>query len=274
MDSLWVDTCSSLKRGHEPEWDDVKDYREPLLLLLRSFQARGLVQDPEDIVQDILIDIKERLYERYNPHRGPFRAYLQGVLQFKLRQQWRERRRASKPLENVPEPMVSEEQSRVVDIIADILGAVRAWHDRCAHGPRRDRQRVYVLSGRMILNLNYAQIAEREGISESLVKRILQQVREEILGGLLQRSLGLDQELRAGLDWAQLGATVRTVLAQPGSKAAVLAELADPVLRRALDLWLDVHLSALRRLPGEKTRTGGELRHGLEVIFGPTAMVA
>ncbi len=268
MTSFWQSTCSALRDGQEPSWDDVLDYERPLRLLLTTRYPQRYITDMDDLVQEILLDLKQQVYQRYNREKGRFRAFLCGVVRIKLLDRHKRRRRL-RPLDQIPEPeALSEVESLSVDLVADILGALRRWHDKYASASDERLTRVYVLAGRLIHDLSYKEIAAREGISTSSVKRTLAAARAEIIGDLLYNTIDLATSDRAGIDWQRLGLRVREVLSRPQKHAEVLARVETPALRRALERWLDVYTLALKHLPGGLDASGEELRRGLEVIFG------
>ncbi len=268
MTGFWHSTCSALRDGREPGWTALQNYREPLLLLVRSRDPQGNFGDPEDIVHEVLLKLKEQLYARYDASRGRFRNFLCGIVRIELLNRWKAHRRLV-PLTDIVEPAAPTPQEvSAVDLVAEILDSLQKWHQRFLRGSERDPQRIYVVAGRLIRGLDNRAIAQREGISLAGVKRILADMRDDVLGDILARTIGLDEQDTLGLAWRRLGRTVRQILRQPRSRANALAEIADPVLRKAVLRWLDSYEGALRSLPDDGSSQASELKAGLEVLFG------
>ncbi len=267
MTGFWHSTCTALRDGREPGWTALQHYREPLMLLVRSRDPTGDLGDAEDVVHEILLKLKEKLYERYDSSRGRFRNFLCGVVRTELLNRWKAHRRLV-PLTDVAEPSApTEEEGAALDLVAEVLDSLQRWHQRFLRGPERNPQRIYVVAGRLIRGLGNKVIAEREGISLATVKRILADMRDDVLGDILCRTITLDEQAKAGLDWRKLGRAIRDILARPGSRDEVFAGIADPLLRRALQQWLDSYEGALRHLPDDGSSRAGELKAGLEMLF-------
>jgi DNA-directed RNA polymerase specialized sigma24 family protein len=275
--SLWQTTCSAIRAGHDPGWDAIGDYRQPLLLLLAARHGWIPAAEREDLVHEILVDLAEGLARRFDPDRGRFRAFLCGVVRNKVLARWKRRRREVPlgPEDGEPAP-IAEQDGEAVDVAAHVLGAVRRWHDR-ASAARDGMARVYVMAGRLVRDAPLREIAERERLSIDAVKRILVGAREEIIADALEHGLPLDPEHKVGLDWRALARRAQEALADPRRRGAVLEAIGQEAVRRALEDWLD-DLARLRRdPPGAGSQEGTELRRGLEEIFaleskGPRAV--
>ncbi len=261
--ALWQTTCSALKRGDKPGWDAVEAYRQPLTALL----ARRYRDLPEasrcDVVQDTLVAVRERLYTLYDPDRGPFRAYLSGVIRNLVARQRREQARHL-PLEAAPEAEeLPAAELALVELGAELLAAVRAWHDRSYRAGEKGQQAVYVVTGKLVHGRTYKEIAAREKISPDAVKRVLSAFRLDILRALLER--GLPPAEREGVDLERLATIARDALVRPKRRARLLAKVARPALREAFEAWLLGFDDALSRLG--RSVPGAELRRGLEVLL-------
>jgi DNA-directed RNA polymerase specialized sigma24 family protein len=221
--------------------------------------------DREDLVHDILLELHEGLARRYEAGRGRFRAFLCGVVRMKVLSHWKRARREA-PLDEELEPAApSEEPGEAVEVVAEVLGAVRRWHDRTSARPE-GLPRVYVLAGRLVRGESYREIARREGISVDAVKRHLAAAREEIVADLLAHALPIAPEVRVGLEWPALAARLAEALANSRRRGRVLDEIAQPAVREGLEALL-VTLERLRRDLG-RTPDGAELHRGLEEVFG------
>ncbi len=266
MASFWHTTCTALRQGQEPDWEAIGNYRQPLLMLVRSRNRGERLGDSEDIVDDILLALKEKLHKRYDSHRGRFRNFLCGVVRTELLKRWKSRVEML-PLEDIPEPAApSPQEGAAVDLVAEILVAMRDWHRRHLRGPERSKQRIYVVTGRLIKGLSNREIMAQEGLSLSSVKRILAEMRSAVIGGILDRTMQLDAGARAGLDWQRLGALVRRRLLLPGNEDA-LDEIGGEALQRAVQQWIDSYGEALCYLPQDGTDRAAELKAGLDLIF-------
>ncbi len=245
MGSLWQTTCSALRDSREPDWEEVEDYREPIRLLLRARYARGFVDDPEDLMQEILIAIRCQLFQRYDAQRGRFRDFLRGVVHNKVLKRWRRAQRL-RPMAHVGElPEVTDQDTCTVDLVAELLAALRRWHDQQLDRGDAGLRAIHVLAGRLLHGRSYQQIAEREELSRASIKRSLTASRDAIVGDLLRHTLEVPEEAKAGIDWSRLGRAAREALKNPGRQRDVLASLGQPAMLKALQLWLDVYTEAL-----------------------------
>jgi DNA-directed RNA polymerase specialized sigma24 family protein len=267
--SFWHTTCTAIRTGNDPSWREVYDYREPVLLLMRMHYAWLGREECEDLVQDIILELREGLAKRYQPDRGPFRAFLRGVVHKKVLARWKRMKvKQRRSLESVPEPVgLDEGDEETIDMVAQVVGAIRRWHDRYASGPDRDRTKIYVVTGRLVRADTYAKIAKREGVSVDGVKRILTAARIEIVADLLEHDLPLAEEAKAGLDWRALAVLVREALADTAREGQILAGLVQDEVREAVQLWVQGLRSVVARLRRGDSVEGDELRHGLEEIL-------
>ncbi len=267
MGAFWQSTCSALRDSRVPDWGDVEDYREPLRILLRVRYARGFVDDPEDLVQDILLAIRSQLFARYDKSRGRFRDFLRGVVHNQVLARWKRARRL-RPMEHIGElPQITEHDTLTVDLVAEVLAALRRWHDRQLDAGETGLRAVHVLAGRLLHGKSYKEIAAREKLSTASVKRALVAARDEIVGDLLLHTLELAPEAKAGLDWPRLGRAAREVLSDPRCRLRAVADIAQPAVRAALDRWLDVYTEALSGFAGGDRAATRELRDELELIL-------
>ncbi len=260
MESIWQSTCTALRQGTEPGWEDVWDYRTPLQLLLASRYPGVAPAEREDLVAEILLDLKQRLFHRYLPDRGPFRAFLCGVVRHRVLSSWK-RRRKQLPLERAPEPSFEpEEEGLAIDLVAEVLGATRRWAGR--QDPSGHARQVF--AERLLGRHSYPAIAKRLGVAEISAKRWVRGARLEIVADVLERTF---PQTVAGVDWQRLSARVFEACSRPRARAASLASIADPSLRQALEVWLDGLQLMLERLPGRETAQGLDLFQGLTCIF-------
>ncbi len=263
--AFWQTTCSALRSGCQPGWEAVESYRQPLQLFL----ARRFPRLPEaarlDIVQEVLLAIRERLFERYDARRGPFRAYLSGVIHNQVRRHFRDAGR-TRPLDGVPEPMaLPASDLTAIELSAELLGAIRRWHDRHCLAGETALPRLYVLTGRLVHGLSYKQIAAREKMSTDQVKRILSSFRIEVLEDLLRTGLHLPKtELRA-VDMRLLAQVARAALSRPRKRSRQLQRIAGTALREALEAWLLDFEAALEHLG--RAEPAEDLRRGLEMLL-------
>ncbi len=239
------------------------DYHAPILLYLRARYRQVPEEDYEDLVHEILLDIKDRLYHRYSSDRGKFRAYLFGVIKNRVRDLLRRESRRQELASEESSEAGNAAELESVEFVANLLGALRRWHDR-ALGSGSSEQ-VFVLSGVLFKEQSFKSIAAEEGRPAHVVKRQFHAAREEILGDLLARQLPLRAEDKVGLDWKRLAQLLLRALKKPRRRHKVLREIASQELRQACEDWLETLSAQL-----DSVRRGShleEFRHGVEAIF-------
>ncbi len=264
--SLFHTTGSSLRRGEEPRWQSVADYRRPLELFLGARFPRISAQDREDLVADILLELKEGLYRDYQPDRGRFRMFLCGVVRNRVLA-FLKRRRKEHPsdLDFLAETAAPDPGWIRVELLAETFGCIRRWLDVLAAGDDALR-RVAVFSRRVVQQESQRRIAEAEKLEEHVVKRWLREARTAIVAELLRRTLELPEEHATGLDFERLARDV--LRAFPHSeRASHLAEVASPRLRAALLDWMEHLYASLSQASREPLREGGELADGLRMLL-------
>ena len=167
MGDFWVTTLSAI-RGGSPDWAAIAAYEAPIRRYLARRFPRLPLAERDDLTQDVLLAMRERIVPRYDADAGPFRAYLTTSIANAVRMHLRRRRPTQPPdLELPAEPSAREVEA--LDLEARIVRAVRRVHDRYAHGPTQDLQRVYVLSGLLVSRLTNAEIGSRLFLSPKTV---------------------------------------------------------------------------------------------------------
>ena len=265
---FWFSTLSAVRRA-DPAWAEIAHYLGPVRRHLDRFHGRIPESDRDDIAQDILVAMRERIVRGYDPARGRFRDYLKGAIEFKVRDWHRSRKRAapggaSDDAERLPAP-VSDGEAAALDLEAELLRAIRTFHDRHAAGADEDLDVVYAFGDRLVRGLPEADIARKEGWSRDRVKRLLARAREEILrelaGAILARSGA------TGADAGRAGDLVREAIRRPRERSRLLDAEGDPRVRDAADELCGAIEAARRHFVGIGTETGRELLRGLEELF-------
>ncbi len=263
VDSIWHTTCSALRAGDEPSWQDAWGYRQPLLLLIASRYRWVSESDREDLVEDILLDVKKHLFKRYLPDRGKFRAYLCGVVRNRVLALHRARR--ALPLEAVPEPEeLPADEALAIDLVAEVLGAAREW---CEQKRVERPEHVAVLADRLLGKKTLKEIASAHGMPISSAHAVVSAARQEIVARLLEHTFPARREGLAGLDWKALAERALRALARPRRQREEVARVAHPATRRDLETWLETMRGAIARLPGRTSAAGKDLCEGLEAIL-------
>jgi len=272
---LWFTTLSGV-RASRPEWAEIAHYLEPVRRYLAR-RAPGLsAADRDDLAQEVLLAMQERLVAGYDRARGRFRTFLKGAIEHKLADLWRARgreraRRAPgvdpDALPDAPDE-VPPDDAAALDLEAELLRAVRAFHDRhVAAGGEDDLALVWCFSDRLVSGLPENEIAEREGWSRDRVKRLLARARAEVIAELVGALLpdGDETTVRRAAD------LVREGLRRPRERARLLEAERDAGVRAAAGELLDAIGAARRFFVGLQTEEGRELLRGLEEIFAERA---
>lgn len=256
MGDFWQTTLTAIRRG-EPDWAAIAGYEGPVRRYLARRYPDLPADERDDLAQDVLLTMRERLVERHDERVGRFRWLLVTAIRNRVLDHLRRRRAGS--LE-VPEALADPGQRDLdaIDLEARIVSAVRAVHDRYAHGPAPDRELVYVLAGALVHGLSNREIARREGLSADQVKRKLQRAREEIL---LELFSGLLEGAPASA--ARCADLTRACLRSPRQQTRLLegqpqAELVEGVVRAVRDA---------RSTLGSDAAGAVDLVRGIEAIF-------
>ena len=258
MGDFWVTTLSAI-RGGSPDWAAIAAYEAPIRRYLARRFPRLPLAERDDLTQDVLLAMRERIVPRYDADAGPFRAYLTTSIANAVRMHLRRRRPTQPPdLELPAEPSAREVEA--LDLEARIVRAVRRVHDRYAHGPTQDLQRVYVLSGLLVSRLTNAEIAAREGLSPDQVKRTLQSLRGEVLVALFAE-LAPDA---TPSELSQLAELARACLRSPRRERRLLE--GQPHAERVAGFTRAVR-EAKHALGADADEGSVDLLRGIEAIF-------
>ncbi|HVY62072.1 MAG TPA: sigma factor, partial [Planctomycetota bacterium] len=150
MSDAWFTTRSSVRRS-DPRWDAIAAYEPPIRRFLAERYPGIPAADREDLLQEILVAMHERVVAAYRPDMGPFRPFLRTAIANKVRDRARRRRSAAGAVaaagdpgelaageaDGPPEVAIDEAAADAIDLEAEVVAAVRAFHDRRAHGPAR-----------------------------------------------------------------------------------------------------------------------------------------
>jgi RNA polymerase sigma factor (sigma-70 family) len=189
--STWFTTLAAIREA-QPDWAEIACYREPIARFLGRAYPKLSGDLRDDVVQEVLCAMHGSAVARFRPERGRFRHYLRGVIRNHVRKALREHRALPPSLAEEPgvaDEVIDAESVEVIDLQACLVRAVRDFHDEVLRGDPDQRQVLYCLSGRLIDQLSYAEIAKKEGISRDAVKRRLQSARRGILRALVRGAL-------------------------------------------------------------------------------------
>lgn len=270
--STWFTTLTAIREA-EPDWQAIACYREPIGRFLRHVYPRLPRDLHDDVVQEVLCAMHASVVARFDPDRGRFRDYLRGVIRNQVKRALTRERAAagvSVDLSRIdPEQVMqaSQDQVEAVDLSAQLVRAVRAFHDAKLGGAPEDRETLYCLSDRLLHGLTYAQIAAKEGLSTDAVKRRLQAARRGILRALLQAELD-DRGL--ALDPRRLNALAESVASAVCSTRPVddLLPRQDVEQAVAADL-VEAVRTGVRLFPGLDSPDGQAFVSALEGILDP-----
>lgn len=229
--STWFTTLAAIREA-QPDWAEIACYREPIARFLGKAYPKLSGDLRDDVVQEVLCAMHGSAVARFRPERGRFRHYLRGVIRNHVRKVLREHRAIPPSLDDEPDvadEIIDAESVEVIDLQACLVRAVRDFHDEVLRGDADQRQVLYCLSGRLIDQLSYAEIATKEGISRDAVKRRLQLARRGILRALVKGALedhGQAEALEAK-DLSRLAERVGEALASRRPAEEVLLEQGD-----------------------------------------------
>jgi RNA polymerase sigma factor (sigma-70 family) len=267
--SFWITTLSAVRRS-EPEWKAIAHYLEPVTRYLARFH-RGVPEvDREDLAVDILVAMQTGLVGRYDRSHGPFRTYLKAAIENRVRSFRRERRTARRDEDVDPDDVAveaGEAEAAAIDLEAELLRAIRAFHDAHAKGRGDDLALMYCFAGRLVHDRSEEEIARRERLSRDQVKRALSRARGEIVDSLVGSLLERQGGVASGAERARAVELVREGLRRPRDRSRLLDREGAPSVRAAVEELLSAVDAARRQFAEGASEASRELARGLEEVL-------
>ncbi len=269
---FWFTTLSGVTASR-PDWAEIAHYLEPVRRYLTLRAPRLPEADRDDLAQEVLVAMAERLVAGYDVRRGRFRAFLKGAIDHKLADLYRRRlgpRRESSldavGVEPTDEALaMPEADALAIDLEAELLRAIRAFHDR--HAQEGELELVYCFGDRLVKGLSEAEIAAAEGWSRDRVKRLLARARGEVLRELVGNLLARDGAATDDGVAAEAAELVRAGLRRPRDRARLLEAAKRPPAATVAEELGDAIAAARAHFVGLQTEAGHELLRGLTCIF-------
>jgi len=272
-DGAWFSTLPGVRQA-TPVWAEIAHYEEPIRRFLALRYRQVPSADRDDLTQAILLAMHERIVPGFDRSVGRFRAYLKSSIHRKVMDWYRQKKRTTPvstlgtDLDETPrEP--DDTETLTLDLEAELLRAVRSFHDRFTFGTDRERTTVRCFGLRVLQGLPEKEIARALHLNRDQVKYFLKAARQELTTELCRGLLARIQEpvdeaqVRRAADLVRQGlrAPVRRWEPLDAEPCAAVRDAAENLLQ-AIDAVRDHFL-------GLETAAGAEFLRALEAIFQP-----